>query len=120
MPVYSFNVVAAGALKDAESKIVDVQADILEIITPNHDSAEDNVFIGWPGQSYNTDDDGDGKVDGVAEQTEESFTSMLPGFRTKRDLGTAYKMNSGTWTQEMDTFEAFFRGETAEDRKSVV
>ena len=29
------------------------------------------------------------------------------------------KMNSGTWTQEMDTFEAFFRGKTAEELRTL-
>ncbi|MBR3494810.1 MAG: FMN-binding protein [Clostridia bacterium] len=115
VPVYSFNVVIAGALFDAEGKIVAVKEDILEIITPNHDGAEDNMFIGWPGQQYNTDDDGDGKVDGIAEQTPETFTATLPAYRTKRDLGNLYKMNSGTWTQEMDIFEAFFAGKTLEE-----
>ncbi|MBQ8081542.1 MAG: hypothetical protein IJ240_06555, partial [Clostridia bacterium] len=115
VPVYSFNVVIAGAMFDAEEKIVGAREDILEIITPNHDGADDNVFIGWPGQSYNSDDDGDGKVDGVAEQTTETFTETLKAYRTKRQLGDAYKMNSGTWTSEMDVFEAFFKGKTAEE-----
>ena len=115
VPVYSFNVVMAGALFDAEGAVVAAREDILEIITPNHDGAEDNVFIGWPGQQYNSDDDGDGKVDGIAEQTPETFTSMLPAFRTKRALGSAYKMNSGTWEQEMDIFEGFFAGMTVEE-----
>ena len=113
VPVYSFNVVTAGALYDAEGKIVAIREDILEIITPNHDGAEDNVFIGWPGQSYNNDADGDGVVDGVAEQTEDSFVETIKAYRTKRDLGSLYKMNSGTWTSEMDVFESFFAGKSA-------
>ena len=115
VPVYSFNVVLAGALFDGENRVVAAQEDILEIITPNHDSVEDNVFIGWPGQQYNSDDDGDGKVDGVKEQTEETFTAMIPAFRTKRNLGDLYKMNSGTWTQEITIFENFFAGKTIDE-----
>ena len=118
VPVYSFNVVAAYVISDADGRIADVETDILEIITPNHDGAEDNAFPGWPGASYNNDADGDGKVDGVLEQTAETFTATLPVFRTKRDLGDLYKMNSGTWTQEMDAFEAFFVGKTAEGLKT--
>ena len=118
VPVYSFNVVAAYVISDADGRICDVETDILEIITPNHDGAEDNAFPGWPGMSYNNDSDGDGKVDGVLEQTEDTFTNTLPAFRTKRDLGDLYKMNSGTWTQEMDTFEAFFIGKTAEELRT--
>ncbi len=115
VPVYSFNVVTAYVVSDADGRIVDVETDILEIITPNHDGAEDNAFAGWPGMSYNEDADGDGKVDGVTEQTAETFAATLPTFRTKRDLGDLYKMNSGTWTQEMDIYEAFFAGKTAEE-----
>ncbi len=115
VPVYSFNVVMAGGLFDADGRIAAVKEDILEVITPNHDGAEDNVFAGWPGQSYNSDQDADGKVDGILEQTEETFTSMLPAFRTKRALGNQYKMNSGTWEGEMDLFEAFFAGKTVEE-----
>ncbi|MBR6028994.1 MAG: FMN-binding protein [Clostridia bacterium] len=115
VPVYSFNVVIAYVVSDAEGRIVDAETDILEIITPNHDGAEDNALAGWPGASYNEDSDGDGKVDGVMEQTPENFTAGLPAWKTKRMLGSAYKMNSGTWEQEMDIFEAFFRGKTAEE-----
>ena len=118
VPVYSFNVVVSGVLTDADGRIAAAREDILEIITPNHDGANDNAFIGWPGQSYNTDDDGDGKVDGVAEQTPETFVSMLTAFRTKRGLGTLYKMNSGTWAQEMDIFEAFFAGKTMDELRA--
>jgi hypothetical protein len=118
VPVYSFNVVVAGTLLDEEGRIVAAKEDILEIITPNHDGANDNSFPGWPGMSYNNDADGDGKVDGVLEQTAETFTETIPTWKTKRDLGDAYKMNSGTWTQEMDTFEAFFRGKTAEELRT--
>jgi len=39
---------------DQDGRIVDTEADILEIITPNHDGAEDNAFPGWPGMSYIT------------------------------------------------------------------
>lgn len=54
-------------------------------------------------------------MDGIFDQTEENFTENLPGWKTKRQLGDAYKMNSGTWTQEMDTFENYFRGMNAEE-----
>ena len=115
VPVYSFNVIVAGALVDEEGKVAAAREDILEIITPNHDGAEDNAFPGWPGASYNNDADGDGKVEGVMEQTTDSFTELLPTWKTKREIGNGYKMNSGTWEQEMDIFEAFFAGKTAEE-----
>ena len=115
VPVYSFNVVAAGSVYDAEGRTAGLCCDILEIITPNHDGADDNVFAGWPSQSYNNDADADGKVDGVLEQTEESFVAAVNGYTSKRALGTKYKMNSGTWVQEMSIFEAGFEGKTADE-----
>ena len=62
MPVYSFNEVVAYVITDAEQRIVDLEVDILEIITPNHDAADDNYIAGWPGSTYNDDHDADGKV----------------------------------------------------------
>ena len=115
VPVYSFNVVMAGSCYDAEGKTVALAADVLEIITPNHDGTDDNVFTGWPGQSYNNDADADGKVDGVLAQTEDTFVKQIKGYTTKRSLGDKYKMNSGTWKQEMETFEAYFTGKTADE-----
>lgn len=105
----------AGACYDAEGKVVALKADVLEIITPNHDGAHDNAFTGWPGQAYNADGDADGKVEAVWEQTEESFTEQVAAFRTKRDLGSAYKMNSGTWADEMNAYEAAMTGKTTEE-----
>ena len=111
--MYSFNIVVAGAIYDAEDAVVAAREDILEVITPNHDSANDSKFTGWPGQSYNGDEDGDGAVEAVLEQDEDSFVAQVNAFRTKRDLDTLYKLNSGTWAQEVDIFEAFFAGRTA-------
>ena len=51
MPVYSFNEVVAYVITDAEQRIVDLEVDILEIITPNHDAADDNYIAGWPGST---------------------------------------------------------------------
>lgn len=115
VPVYSFNVVTAGSCYDAEGKTVGLCCDILEIITPNHDGADDNVFAGWPTQSYNSDSDADGKVDSVIDQDEDSFVAAVNGYTSKRALGTKYKMNSGTWVQEISIFEAGFEGMTADE-----
>ena len=105
----------AGVCYDAEDKVVDLYADVLEIITPNHDGADDNAFTGWPGQSYNADLDADGKVDQVLEQTEETFVEQISAFKTKRDLGSKYKMKSGTWTEEMTAYEGAMVGKTTEE-----
>ena len=118
-PVYSINITFAGVALDAEDKIVEATCDILEIITPNHGGAHDNIFTGWPGNSYNIDLDFDEKVDEVATQTEDSFVAQISAFNTKRDLGSNYKMNSGTWAQEMDIYEEFFKGKTVDELKNI-
>ncbi|WP_102341622.1 hypothetical protein [Galactobacillus timonensis] len=71
----------------------------------------------WPGQTYNLDADGDGSVEGTLEETEDNWTVHLSGFRTKHPPGSSYKMNSGTWTQEMDAYEDWFIGQTADELK---
>lgn len=115
MPCYSLNTSVAAVCYDADGKVVDMLADVLEIITPNHDGADDNSFTGWPGQSYNADVDADGVVDEVWTQTEESFVEQIAAFRTKRDLGDAYRMNAGTWTEEMTAYEGAMVGKTTEE-----
>jgi len=115
VPCYSFNIVVAGIAFDADGKIVDMLGDVLEIITPNHDGADDNVFTGWPGQSYNADVNADAVVDEVWTQTEETFMEQINGYVTKRALGDKYRMNAGTWVQEMQGFENFFVGKTIEE-----
>ena len=115
VPVYSFNVTAAGALYDADGKIVDSKVDVLEIITPNHDGKDDNYLAGWPGQTYNNDSDADGKVDGELTETEEDWVARIEQFRSKRTLGDAYKINSGTWSQEMNLYEDWFAGQTTDE-----
>jgi len=115
VPCYSFNIVVAGIAFDADGKIVDMLGDVLEIITPNHDGADDNIFTGWPGQSYNADVNADAVVDEVWTQTEETFMEQINGYVTKRALGDKYRMNAGTWVQEMQGFENFFVGKTIEE-----
>ena len=112
VPCYSFNIAAAGVCYDADGRVVDLYADVMEIITPNHDGADDNAFTGWPGQSYNADVDADGKVDEVWEQTEESFVAQVADFKTKRSLGSKYKMNSGSWADEIAAYESAMLGKT--------
>jgi len=115
VPCYSFNIAASGICFDAEGKIVDMYTDVLEIITPNHDGADDNVFTGWPGQSYNADVNADAVVDEVWTQTEETFVAQIDSYVTKRQLGDKYRMNAGTWAQEMLGFENAFVGMTTEE-----
>ena len=115
VPCYSFNISASGVCYDEAGKIVDMRTDVLEIITPNHDGADDNVFTGWPGQSYNADVNADAVVDEVWTQTEDTFVAQVDAFTTKRALGDKYRMNAGTWNEEMLGFENFFVGKTVEE-----
>ena len=120
VPCYSINIAVAGTAFDAEGKIVETTCDVLEIITPNHDGEHDNQFTGWPGNSYNMDENADGTVDSVHEQSEDSFIEQISSYKTKRALGSNYKMNSGTWTQEMDIYEKFFAGKTTSEIETLV
>lgn len=115
VPCYSFNVVVAGICFDENGKIVDMLGDVLEIITPNHDGADDNVFTGWPGQSYNADVNADAVVDEVWTQTEDTFVAQVDSWVTKRQLGDKYRMNAGTWASEMKGFENAFIGMTTDE-----
>ena len=119
VPVYSLNEVVAYAVVDNDGKLVDLEVDILEIITPNHDSPEDNRFAGWPGNSYNYDENSDGTVDGELVESDEEWVNRLTAYTTKREQGSAYKMNSGTWEQEMDIYEEFFKGMSANEIKEA-
>lgn len=67
----------------------------------------------WPVQSYNLD--ADGKVDGELTETEDEWMAQYAQFRTKRAIGDGYKLNSGTWEQEMDISESWFIGQTASE-----
>ena len=112
--VYSFNEVVAYVLFDNEGTILDLEVDQLEVATPNYDGESMPGLTGFPGQSYNADTDHDAVVDTVLEQTEDSFLADVDSWQTKRERGSSYKLNSGTWTDEMDIFEEYFKGMTVD------
>ena len=116
--VYSFNEVVAYALFDNEGRIMDLEIDQMEVATPNYDGASMPDFTGFPGQSYNKDEDHDGTVDAVAEQTDEGFLAEVGNWKTKRERGADYKMGTGTWADQMDIFENLFKGMTVEEVKT--
>ena len=113
--VYSFNTQASGVCYDGEGRIAAVYTDVMEVATPNYDGASMPGLTGFPGQSYNADEDHDAVVDTVLEQTEDSFLAQIDSWQTKRERGSSYKLNSGTWTDEMNIFENFFVGMTTEE-----
>ena len=113
--VYSFNTQASGVCYDGDGRIAAVYTDVMEVATPNYDGESMPGLTGFPGQSYNADEDHDAVVDTVLEQTEDSFLAQIDSWQTKRERGSSYKLNSGTWTDEMNIFENFFIGMTTEE-----
>ncbi|MEF9894387.1 MAG: FMN-binding protein [Clostridia bacterium] len=114
--VYSFNIVSASGIFDREGRIVDLNVDMIEVATPNYDGADMPHLSGFPGQGgYNYDENHDEVVDGKTPDTEEAFLGEVAGWKTKRERGDSYKLNSGTWAQEMDSFEQLFKGMTVEE-----
>ena len=111
--VYSFNTQAVGGCFDEDGTIIALYTDVLEVATPNYDGEHMPHLTGFPGQSYNGDENHDEQVDTVLEQTEETFLKEIEAWQTKRERGSTYKLNSGTWAQEMDIFEKNFAGMTA-------
>ncbi|NLA53352.1 MAG: FMN-binding protein, partial [Clostridiales bacterium] len=113
VPVFSFNEVYASTLFDADGRIAQVHVDILEVATPNYDGDGMPHFSGYPGQGgYNYDSDHDGKVDSVLEPTNEDYLAEIAGWMTKRERGDSYRMTTGTWSAQMNTFEQLFVGMT--------
>ena len=115
--VYSMNEVIAYVLFGDDGTILDLEVDQLEVATPNYDGEHMPHLTGFPGQAYNADENHDEKVDTVLEQTDDTFLAEIDSWATKRERGDTYKLNSGTWTDEMDLFEETFRGMTVEEVK---
>ncbi len=113
--VYSFNIQAAGAAYDADGKILALYTDVMEVATPNYDGASMPDFTGFPNQKYNADEDHDGTVDTLLDQTEDSFLEQVGSWKTKRERGDSYKLGAGTWADEMDIFQNYFTGMTADE-----
>lgn len=113
--VWSKNQVFANVLFDGEGKIITMYLDQLEVATPNYDGEGMPHFTGFPGQSYNYDENHDAKIDRVLEQTEENFFAEIDGWKTKKERGDSYRMGTGTWTQQAERFEELFTGMTVKE-----
>ncbi len=112
---YYMNKVYVGTIFDEDGKIVDITIDQTEAGTPNIANANMPHFYGWPGQSYNYDEDHDGTIDSVLEVTEELFLESFETMKTKKERGETYMMPAGSWKSQMETFEKFFVGMTIEE-----
>lgn len=113
--VYSLNKVFVNALFDKDGKIVALYVDQQEVATPNYDGASMPHFTGFPGQSYNNDENHDEKVDGTLTATDDGFLAEVEGWATKRERGDGYKMGTGTWTDQIKKYEEIFVGMTVEE-----
>lgn len=113
--VYSLNKVFANALFDKDGKIVALFVDQLEVATPNYDGDSMPHFTGFPGQSYNIDENHDAVVDSTLTVTDDNFLAEIASWATKRDRGDGYVMGTGTWTDQIEKFEEIFIGKTVEE-----
>ena len=113
--IYSINQVFADVLFDEDGKILSIYIDQLETATPNYDGEGMPHFSGFPGQSYNNDENHDETVDGTLEVTEESFIEEVSSWVTKTERGDSYKMGTGTWRSQMDKYQELFVGKTVDE-----
>ena len=120
VPVYSFNVAMAAALFDREGRILDVQADVYEVSTPNYDGASMPHFSGWPDkEGYNVVDPETKKVTGVSVNTVQNLQKEVAGWVTKRERGDSYGMNpQNEWYRQMDAYEQWMIGRTTQELRS--
>lgn len=96
--VYSFNVVFAQADFDQNGRVLSLNIDQLEVLSPN--GGGQASFSGFPGESGTS---------------EEDFLQQVEGWVTKGQLGENYQLPSGTWRQQMDAYESLFVGMTVEE-----
>lgn len=121
VPVYSFNIVMANAIFDAEGRIVSCYIDGYEVSTPNYDGESMPHFSGWPDkEGYNVTDHATEKVSGVSVNTKESIAAEVNGWKTKRERGDSYHMNpANEWYKQMDFYQNnLFKGKTIAELKA--
>jgi len=100
--IYSLTYATADALFDKDGKVIDVYFDALEVLSPN-DSEHQGVpkFSGWPTQP--------GYL-GTPSNTNETAAQEVAAWKSKRERGDkAYGLN---WSEQMGTYQKFFRGKT--------
>ncbi len=115
--VYSFTYVYATVLFDKSGKIVDLETDELEVSTPNYDGASMPHFAGWPGNpAPNFTNHDTEKVDGTFANTDEAVAQQVAEWKTKRDRGDSYGMNTkNDWWKQMDNWEKQFLGKSVDE-----
>lgn len=114
--VYSINIVAAGAVFDADGRIRSLSLDQLEAATPNDDDPNMPHFSGLPGQGgYAEYDDKTGRMAGRTGDSDEDFLAEVAGWTTKGMRGDSYMLASGSWRAQADAYERLFTGMTVDE-----
>lgn len=98
--VYSLNVVFAAGTFEEDGAIRTMQIDQLELFTPNLEGG--NAFSGFPSSA----------------EDEEAFLTEAASWRTKGAMGDSYMLQSGSWREQMDTYEQAMVGKTVQEVKS--
>ncbi len=98
--VYSFNVVFAAGSFDQNGAIRSMQVDQLEIVSPNLGGG--SAFSGFPENA----------------EGEDTFMQEVSAWQTKGMMGEDYKLESGTWREQMDAYQKLMVGKTVEEVKS--
>ena len=98
--VYSFNVVFAAGSFDPNGAIRSMQVDQLEIVTPNLGGG--STFSGVPQEAAG----------------EDAFLQEVSSWQTKGMMGEGYKLQSGTWREQMDAYQKLMVGKTVEEVKT--
>jgi len=100
--IYSISYTTASALFDKDGKVLSVNFDALEFLSPNDaDHVGVPMFSGWPTQA--------GYL-GTVSNTPETAAKEVSLWKTKRERGDAdYGMN---WSEQIGNYQKFFKGKT--------
>ena len=95
--VYSFNVVFAAGSFDQNGAIRSMQVDQLEVISPNLGGG--STFSGFPENA----------------EGEDAFLQEVSSWQSKGMMGEGYKLESGTWREQMDAYQKLMVGKTIDE-----
>ena len=112
-----YNTAFAFVQFDAEGRIVDSYIDVLEIADPTVSMASCPRYA-VVGQTMDWYDLETKEVKPV-EITANTASELVSVWRTKRERGNEYGMGgAGEWFEQMDAYQEFFKGKTAEELKA--
>mgnify|MGYP004529834805 FL=1 len=111
-----YNTAFAFVQFDADGRIVDSYIDVLEIADPTVSMASCPRYavVGDTMNWYNLET----KETAPVEVTADMAGKLVAAWRTKRGRGSEYGMGgAGEWFEQMNAYQAFFNGKTAEELK---